>query len=44
MLNGDAPVDGSYFEHVLEKLNEDDSDDDFDGSVSNAHENVRKDT
>ncbi len=41
MLNGDTPVDGSYHKHFIDKLGEGDSDDDYDSSVSNAHENVR---
>lgn len=44
MLNGDTPVEGSYHDHLVEKLREDDSDYDSDSSVTNAHENVRKAT
>lgn len=39
-LNGEVPVNGSYIKHVLDQLNERDSDDDSD-TTSNAYESVR---
>ena len=44
MLNGETPVEGSYLNHVISQLDEDDDGYDSDDSASNAHENVRKDT
>ena len=43
MLNGEAAVEGSYRQHIIDKLKEDDDGYDSDDSFSNAHENVRKD-
>lgn len=39
-LNGEAPVDKEYTKHVLDQLNEHESDDDSD-TTSNAYESVR---
>ena len=43
MLNGETPVEGSYLNHVINQLDEDDDGYYSDDSASNAHENVRKD-
>lgn len=43
MLNGETAVQGSYRQHIIDKLKEDDDGYDSDDSLSNAHENVRKD-
>ena len=42
MLNGEAPVEGSYLSHVISQLDEDDGWD-SDDSASNAHESVGED-
>ena len=42
MLNADPPVEGSYVKHLINEL-DDDSGFDSDDSISNAHENVRRD-
>lgn len=40
-LNGESPVEGSYSKHLQARLQE--SDDDDSDTMSNAHEDVRKD-
>ena len=41
VLNGDAPIEGSYYEHLKEQLRGNSDDSDTDDNTSNAHEDVR---
>ena len=43
MLNGDTPVEGRFYDHYLNQLEDDEDDSDSEYSTSNAHESVRKD-